>query len=114
MDKVNEYYIVSIKHTSKGDSALTFWCADGAGYTWHRDRAGLYDEQEAIKHEAVDNPKVLKELVDKFWMNALDFNDKYISVPNTPTVLHHLGISNKLMKPKKWAGCRMNFINTPL
>lgn len=112
METSNQYYIVSIKHTSKGDTALTFWCADGGGYTWHKNRAGVYNEHEAVKCESADNIKVPKELVDPFWMDALDFSDKYISVPNTPTVLHHLGLSNKLMKPKKWAGCRMTFINT--
>lgn len=114
MIKENQYYIVSVKHTSKGDTALTFWGKDGGGYTWHKDRAGLYNEEEALKCESADNVKVLKELVDPFWMNALDFSDKYISVPNNPTVLHHLGLSNQLMKPKKFSGCRMVFINTPV
>jgi hypothetical protein len=110
---MQQYYIVSVKHTSKGDTALTFWCSNGNGYTWHRDRAGLYTEDEARKCISVDNIMVEKEKVGPFWMNAVDFNDKYISVPNQPTVLHHLGMSNKLMKPKKFAGCRMVFINTP-
>lgn len=108
------FYIVSLKHTSKGDTALTFWGANGNGYTWHRDRAGLYTEEEVDKYTSTDNHKVEKELADKFWMNALDFNDKYISVPNSPTVLHHLGLDSKYMKPKKFAGCRMVFINTPV
>ncbi len=43
---MTEYYIISLKHTSKGDTALTFWCANGSGYTWHRDRAGVYTAQE--------------------------------------------------------------------
>lgn len=111
---MKQYYIVSLKHTSKGDTALTFWCADGSGYTWHKNRAGLYDEDVVHKSTSNDNVAVLKEDVDKFWMNALDFNDKYISVPNNPTVLHHLGLSDKFMKPKRMAGCRMIFINTPI
>lgn len=112
MDK--QYYIISIKHTSKGDTALTFWCADGAGYTWHRKRAGLYSEAEVHKLRDSLNVAVEQSIVDKFWMNALDFSDEYVSVPNTPTVRHHLGLSDKLMKPKKYAGCRMQFINTPV
>lgn len=109
-----EYYIVSIKHTSKGDTALTFWCANGNGYTWHRDRAGVYTEEEAKECISADNIMVEKEKVDPFWMNAIDYNDKYISVPNNPTVRHQLGLSDKLMKPKKYAGCRMTFINLPV
>lgn len=108
------YYIISIKHTSKGDTALTFWCANGAGYTWGMTRAGKYTEEEAKKHTDELNVMVECEKVDKFWMNAIDFSDKYISVPNTPIVRIHLGISDKLMKPKKFASCRMQFTNTPL
>jgi len=113
---MKQYYIVSLKHTSKGDAALLFWGHDGGGYSWHRDRAGLYNDDVVQKHTSCDNVKVLKEDVDPFWMNALDFNDKYISVPNNKTVLHHLGLleSEKFMKPKKFASCRMVFINTPV
>lgn len=109
-----EYYIISLKHTSKGDTALTFWCANGGGYTWHRRNAGIYTEEQIQKHVNEYNVAVPKDKVDPFWMRALDFNDEYISVPNQPTVHVHLGISNQLMKPKKFAGCRMVFINTPV
>lgn len=109
---MKQYYIVSLKHTSKGDAALTFWRANGRGYTWHRDSAGLYDESNIKEYTAADSVAVLKEDVDVFWMNALDHNDKYISVPNQPTVLKKFGLNIKLMKPKKWLTCRMVFINT--
>lgn len=111
---MQQYYIVSLKHTSKGDTALTFWGENGNGYTWSKQRAGLYTEDEANKHSTFENVPVPKQVVDKFWMNALDFNDAYVSIPNNPTVLYHLGLSDKFMKPKKFAGCRMVFINTPL
>lgn len=109
-----EYYIISLKHTSKGDTALTFWGKNGSGYTWNRERAGVYNEVEANECKSEDNVPVLKSLVDPFWMNAADFGDKYISVPNNPTVLSKLGITNRLMKPKKFASCRMTFLNTPV
>ena len=109
-----EYYIVSLKHTSKGDAALTFWGANGCGYAWHKKNAGLYSLEEGNKCTSSDNVKVEKELVDKFWMNALDFKDEYVSVPNNKTVLFHLGLSDKEMKPKKFATCKMVFINTPV
>lgn len=112
----NEFYIVSLKHTSKGDTALTFWGANGSGYTWHKDRAGIYSKEEAEKCESSDNPKVPKENVDKFWIKATDFNDHYISVPNHPAVLFALGLSDKEMKPKRFKTCKMVFVtlNTKL
>lgn len=109
-----KYYIVSLKHTSKGDTALTFWCANGCGYTYHRDRAGLYSLDELKGSVSNDNVAVEKEKVDPFWMNAVDFEDRFIAVPNSPTVLHHLGLDNRFMKPKKWKTCKMVFTNTPL
>lgn len=109
-----QYYIVSLKHTSKGDTALTFWRHNSCGYAWHKNNTGVYSEEETASCVSEDNVAVEKEKVDKFWMNALDFNDEYVSVPNNPTVLHHLGLSAKFMKPKKYASCRMVFINTPI
>ena len=114
MSKKTLYYIISLKHTSKGDAALTFWGKNGSGYTYHKDRAGLYNEAEAISCESYDNVKVPQEKVDQFWMNAVDFEDKYIAVPNNPSVRYHFGLDAKYMKPKKWASCRMVFINTPV
>ncbi len=108
-----QYYIISLKHTSKGDAALTFWGANGAGYTWGKQRAGLYAESVVKNYTSTDSIAVPQEEVDKFWMNALDFDDEYISVPNNPTVLHHLKLDQNLMKPKKYATCRMVFVNTP-
>ena len=108
------YYIISLKHTSKGDSALTFFGPDNNGYTWHKKRAGLYTEEEVDRFTSDENPKVEQSLVDQFWMNAKDFGDEFISVPNNKTVLQVLGLNEKYMKPKKFAGCRMVFINLPV
>jgi hypothetical protein len=108
------YYIISLKHTSKGDTALTFWGKNQCGYTWHRDRAGLYSLAEALTCAAEDNPMVKQEDVDPFWMNALDFEDKYISVPNNSTVRQVLKLDEKQMKPKKYRSCKMTFLNTPV
>lgn len=109
-----EYYIVSLKHTSKGDTALTFWSKNGSGYTWNRERAGVYTEEEANERKSADSIPVLKEKVDPFWMNAVDFNDEYVSVPNSAPVIQRLGLDFSLMKPKKYASCRMVFLNTPV
>ena len=111
---MKQYYIVSLKHTSKGDTALTFWGDNHCGYRWHKKGVGIYTEEEAEKIKDEWNVPVLKEDADKFWMNALDFKDEYVSVPNNPTVLHHLKLDSKYMKPKKMQGCRMVFINTPV
>jgi hypothetical protein len=108
------YYIISLKHTSKGDTALTFWRDKSCGYCWGKNYAGLYSEQEADKIKDDENVPVDKETVDKFWMNAVDFKDEYVAVPNNLNTRYHLGITDKFMKPKKYQSCRMQFINTPV
>lgn len=108
------FYIVSLKHTSKGDTALTFWGKNQCGYTWHKDRAGLYSIEEAKTCISDDNVMVEQKKVDQFWMNAIDFNDKYISCPNNSTVWQVLGLDPKYMKPKKYKTCKMTFINIPI
>jgi hypothetical protein len=109
-----EYYIVSLKHTSKGDTALTFWGANGSGYTWDRKRAGIYQDYNVDEYISEDSVKVEKEKVDAFWMNAVDFGDKYVAVANTSAVCFELNLNQSLMKPKKSATCRMSFLNTPV
>ena len=111
---MKKYYIVSLRHTSKGDTALTFWGHNSNGYRWNRSEVGVYSEEEIPKIQNHNNVAVEVEKVDKYWMNAKDFGDNYVSVPNNQTVLHDLGLDSAEMKPKKFAGCRMVFLNTPV
>jgi hypothetical protein len=108
--KIMEYYIISLKHTSKGDTALTFWGANRSGYTWDKNRAGLYSHNEAFMLSDELNVAVQKDIVDRFWQDANDFGDKYTSVPNNSTTLYMLGLKSSLMKPKKFASCRIKFL----
>ncbi len=103
------FYIVSLKHTSKGDTALTFWGPNGSGYTWHKARAGRYTKDQLTGSTSEDNVAVPVEAVDKLWKVGFDFNDPYKSVPNNKLTLGKLGLSDKLLKPKKMASCRINF-----
>lgn len=104
------FYIVSLKHTSNADTALTFWGPAGSGYTWHKDRAGLYAEDVVNKYTSDDNVAVEESICNRFWIEANDFSDKYISVPNIEPVLHALGLNKKFMKPARMKTCEMIFV----
>lgn len=110
MSNTNEFYIISLKHTSKGDAALTFWGADGKGYTWHQARAGIYTEASAKKHIDLYNAAVDKQHVDAYWRDAIDHGDLYISIPNTDRVRKALGLSTKLLD-KGRGNCRVSFVH---
>ena len=107
---MKQYYIVSTKHTSKGDTALTLWGPNNAGYFWEKSMAGVYSEEEIKSFKGDnDNVPIDKEAADKLFLPAKDFGDSYIGLPNDTTVRTILGLSDKNMKPAKYAGCRMKF-----
>lgn len=105
-----QYYIVSLRHTSKGDTALTLWGHNHAGYVYNQSRAGIYTEEEAheFKNDK-ENVPVDKEKADKLFLPANDFNDKFVALPNDTTVRTILGLSTDPMKPAKYKTCKMIF-----
>ncbi len=105
-----EYYIISVKHTSKGDTALTLWGKNHSGYVWNKENAGIYTEKdrEAFRNDQ-DNIFVSKEEADKLFLHGNDFGDKYVSLPNDITTRLRLGVSDQFMKPKKYAASKIKF-----
>jgi hypothetical protein len=109
---MKQYYIVSAKHTSKGDTALTLWGHNYSGYTRHKQRAGVYTEEQIKAFTGdMDNIPVDKGEADKLFLPADDYNDHFIALPNDTTVRAILNVSTKGMKPAKYKSCKMIFRN---
>lgn len=107
---IMEYYIVSTKHTSKADTALTLWGPNNAGYVYDKSRAGVYTQAQADTFKGDDeNIPVSKEKADKLFLPAKDFNDRFVALPNDTTVRTVLGITTTSMKPAKYKSCKMIF-----
>jgi len=108
-----EYYIVSIKHTSKADTALTLWGSNYCGYCYHKKNAGIYSREQVDKDFKNDpeNVPILKEEADKLFLPADDYNDHFIALPNDTTVRAILKLDTKHMKPAKYKSCKMIFRN---
>lgn len=105
-----QYYIVSLRHTSKGDTALTLWGPNNAGYCYNQSKAGVYTEEEIQRFKNDDeNVPVEKEIADKLLLPACDVNDRFIALPNDTTVRTILGLSTTPMKPAKYKTCKMIF-----
>jgi hypothetical protein len=99
---MKEYYIVSLKHTSKGDTALTLWRHNSNGYCWYREWAGVYKEEEKGVIENFENVFVEKEKADSLFALTYPYDDEERTIlPNLPEVLQALGLDEKKMKPKK-------------
>jgi len=58
-------YIISLKHTSKSDSAFTLWRPANKGYCQSLNSAGLYDIPEKGYHDSDDNLPVETELAER-------------------------------------------------
>ncbi len=106
---MKQYYVVSLKHTSKADTALTLWRPNRAGYTWDVRGAGVYTDDDRPAIETDENVFIDKDLADKFALNGNDYGDKFFALPNDLTVRAYLYLDEKKMKPAKAKTCKMVF-----
>lgn len=85
------YYIISLKHTAKEDSQITFWRENNQGYSMHKDDAGIYGSYETGYHDSDANMPVLVDEVEKLFKS--DGTREYL--PNNKLVLGKLGLEYK-------------------
>lgn len=105
---MKQYYIVSLKHTSRGDSAITLWRHNGSGYCWYRDWAGVYSEINPLNADSL-NIFVDKEIADPLFKQTTYDGENRMVLPNMPGVWAALNLNPKLMKAKKCRSCFMSF-----
>lgn len=105
---MKEYYIVSLKHTSRGDSAITLWRPDGNGYCWYQDWAGVYPTIESNRADSL-NVYVEKEIADPLFKQTTYDGENRMVLPNNSKVWDALNLNPKLMKAKKYKSCYMSF-----
>ena len=104
-----QYYIVSLKHTSKADTAITLWKSASAGYCWYQEWAGLYTHQEQMKHSPNDQHDVFieKDLLESYLTEVMYEGGIWNVLPNTPEVRKALNLNYNLMKPKRNKTCNI-------
>lgn len=100
---MKQYYIVSLKRTSRADSWITLWAKDARGYTLNKEWAGLFDEGYVgsdlcmlIEKDVLDPLFVVGEVVNYEGWKLL---------PNSEEVRKLLNIDPKKMRPKKYKTC---------
>lgn len=108
---MKQYYIISLKHTSIEDSALTLWRRGNKGYCWYKDWAGIYSEEEAesaTNHTHPDNVCVPVEVADKLFVTVLYDGEQRLVLPNRDYVWAELNLEHRLMKEAKYRTCYMS------
>ncbi|MCP1651552.1 DUF4406 domain-containing protein [Pseudomonas nitroreducens] len=48
--RMNEFIVISVKHTKRRHKAITLWRPDDRGYCWTLERAGRYAEARVLEH----------------------------------------------------------------
>ena len=82
-----KYYIISLRHTHKKDSAITFYRSKRAGYCWFQEWAGIYEKDEAEAIEDFEHTiKVSAAAANKFMVVTRYEGVDRLILPNTPEV----------------------------
>lgn len=104
-------YLVSLRHTSVADSALTLWRHESRGYCWRQDWAGVYetDDPEVMKHASDENVFVPKIQADELFRNTFYDEEQMKCLPNTFIVQKALDLDPNKMKSPKYRTCHMSF-----
>ena len=106
---MKQYYIISLKHTSRADSAITLWRKNSGGYCWYQDWAGLYNDSDRPGRSDGENVFVEKDIADKLFKMTVYGGEVRMVLPNAVNVWNELELSPKVMKAKKYATCFMSF-----
>jgi hypothetical protein len=107
----DKYYIVSIKHTSKGDNAITLWRADSSGYCFRKDWAGLYTKSQIgfIDMRETENVAILASSADKLFASALYDGQDIECLENSESVREAFNLNYDKMKQKRMATINVSY-----
>lgn len=86
---MQQYYIISTKHTHKRDRWFTFWRPDSKGYTFYKSDAGVYEPPPTLD---IEKEKQMGAVyADKHLVDTLSASIKYegkdrLILQNTPMI----------------------------
>lgn len=108
------YYIASLKWTHKKDDAITLWRANGAGYCWFQEWAGVYGEEKAKELDGQDSSVMIEtKEADKLMRVARYEGKDRIVLPNTPEVRQVLNLPLKKFDAYSQS-CFLHFNSQPV
>lgn len=92
----SRFYIASLKWTHKKDDAITLWRANGAGYCWFQEWAGIYSEAKAtcLTGNETSFKVEIKSANHLFRIARYDGVDRIV-LPNTAEVRQALNLPLK-------------------
>lgn len=86
------YYIISLKHTSRLDKAITLWRADNCGYCYHQHNAGVYPEFTEGYHNLENDSLPIKTTILHDFFIKESINSESRIIPNCKTVWDALSL----------------------
>jgi hypothetical protein len=88
------YYIISLKHTRKGEKCIAFWRPNNQGYCILAALAGQYETPVKDYHDSEDNiPVQIKEVEKLLKPDPFSSGPKrFLILPNTPSNHKILGL----------------------
>lgn len=101
------YYIISLKHTARKDSAFTLWRPDCKGYCWYKAWAGLYLAEDFPDSPDKSSVFVETEKADLLFKEVLYDGETRIVLPNNEAVRSELGIDFNLLDKRIGRTCYM-------
>lgn len=100
---MKQYYIVSLKWTSRADSWITLWRVNAQGYTINKEWAGTFCEGYAGGSK--EQIEVDSELIDPLFVNSPHEGAFWLMLPNTYAVCKILGLDRKKMRHERYKTC---------
>lgn len=100
---MKQFYILSLKWTTKDAPVFTLWRSNDSGYTLYEETAGRYTEDRILENQPYYNNNkstmaVDVVLIEDDFVRLKDFGHWVESLPNTPEIRKKLGIKLKQLK----------------
>lgn len=83
-------YIISLKHTNKGDQFITLWRPNDAGYCWFKEDAGKYAKPKKDYHDSDDSIPITFEDAEKLFILITYDGELKHCIPNCSAVWKQL------------------------
>ncbi len=85
-------YIVSLKHTMRGEKYITLWRPNNSGYCYSKENSGFYENPMLGYHDNDSNVPITEEQAKELFKEVLYDGVPKMMIPNTKESWKKLGV----------------------